>query len=100
MHKTLSPSMGASDGDVEGIDGDLNDLLRRIDGVEQRTTKLLQKIQDEVAKCAQYMVESIMAGILTSVDNNKGRVAQVQKLRTSNQTIQNQLKALDEIEFT
>lgn len=94
------PSVGASDGEVEVVDADLTDLLKQIDGVEQRTAKLLQKIQDEIAQCAHYMVESIMAGLLTSADSKKSRVTQVQKLRTANQTIQNQLKALDEIELT
>lgn len=100
MQKSFVPSVGPSDVDIEVVDADLNDLLKRIDGVEQRTAKLLQKIQDEISQCAHYMVESIMAEFLTSVDNKKGRLTQVQKLRAANQTIQSQLKALDEIELT
>lgn len=91
-------SNGPSDADGENMDHDLNDLILKIEGVEQRSNELLQSLQNEISLSANYMLDSIMAGVTISVDSIKSKIPQVQKMRQANRSIKTQLRVLDELD--
>lgn len=90
-------SVGGSDAGTDPINPDLDEILRKLDVVEQSVTQLLNFLQKELSKCANHMLDAVMNGISSAVDDVKDKVPHVQKLRHANRSVKKQLRVCNEL---
>lgn len=80
------------------MDADLNDVLVEVDGIEQRVTQTLSSVQKDIITCGNFMLDCMMMGVVSGLDTVRSKIPEVHKLRQTNRSVKQQLRALDGIE--
>lgn len=79
------------------LDADLNAIMNDLDGVEQRTMRVLTAIQKDVANVVSVMLESVSAGLASNVEGARSAVPEIHQVRLANRMANTQLRMLDDL---
>lgn len=93
--KTPTQSLPPSESDQEIVDEDLKQAIDQLDDIDQRTSKILHDLQAELTQATNHMFDIAYSICSNSLDSTKSKVPQVQRLRTLNNSLKNQLRPHD-----
>lgn len=81
-----------------GPDSDVKEVLKDVDGVEERVAEVIASVHKQLSQCTNYMLDCISGGFSQRISKVRRDMKELKRKRKINRKIVRQMRALESLD--